>query len=593
MKNIKVSAKLIVSFMIVIVLTAAIGGVGIIGMLQIADSGSYMYENLTAPLPYLARAEQTLLVIRIHVREMVFALLMGDFAQVETEFGAIERLLPVMDRYMDEFRGRVVNPEAIRLFGEARALYENELVPVVVSIYEASGTADIPTVLSAMELCRQYSDWILDYFRQCFDLMVFEAQTGAIYASSLASTLFIAIICVLVVVLAVSLFLALYISGLISKPLAVYDKWMEATGKNGHIVYTPQEFGILKEYKNRRDEIGTLFSSLENLLDYMNETCNELKLVADGNLNFDVMIRSDKDMLSQTLQKTIDGLNSMFDKIRAASYQVSANSQQIADDSQILAQASTEQAATIQQLSDSATEIAEKTKANAEMAAKASELAFTIKGNAEKGSKQMDEMVAAVNEINQASQSISKVIKVIEDIAFQTNILALNAAVEAARAGAHGKGFAVVADEVRSLAAKSTEAAKDTDALISDSMEKARYGAQIATEVAESLVEIVSGINKSSEIIDRIAVASDGQSVGIAQINNSITQVSGVVQRNSATAEESAAAAEELSGQSEILKDLIAQFKLKSTATEEHNVRVAKPLDTSCFALSMGSDSNY
>jgi methyl-accepting chemotaxis protein len=236
-------------------------------------------------------------------------------------------------------------------------------------------------------------------------------------------------------------------------------------------------------------------------------------------------------------------------------------SKQISNGAQTLAQGSTEQAASVQQLSSSITEIALKTKDNAEMAGRASALANTIKGNAEKGSRQMDEMMGAVKEINAASQSINKVIKVIDDIAFQTNILALNAAVEAARAGQHGKGFAVVAEEVRSLAAKSAEAAKDTGSLIANSMEKAELGSRIATETAASLTEIVAGINESSQIVSEIAKSSDEQSRGITQVNQGIEQVANIVQQNSATAEESAAAAEELNSQSNMLEDLLIQFK--------------------------------
>ncbi|MDR1735384.1 MAG: methyl-accepting chemotaxis protein, partial [Oscillospiraceae bacterium] len=127
----------------------------------------------------------------------------------------------------------------------------------------------------------------------------------------------------------------------------------------------------------------------------------------------------------------------------------------------------------------------------------------------------------------------------------------------------HGKGFAVVAEEVRSLAAKSAEAANDTSGLIANSMEKAELGARIADDTAASLVEIVSGINESSQIVTEIAKSSEEQSLGIAQINRGIDQVAQVVQQNSATAEESAAASEEMSGQANMLEELISQFKLK------------------------------
>ena len=240
-----------------------------------------------------------------------------------------------------------------------------------------------------------------------------------------------------------------------------------------------------------------------------------------------------------------------------------AGSKQIADGAQSLAQGSTEQAAAIEELSGSIVEIAERTKINAAITDKTSKLSATIKEKAEKGSRQMDEMITAVKEINEASHSISKIIKTIDDIAFQTNILALNAAVEAARAGQHGKGFAVVAEEVRNLASKSAEAAKDTGNMIQNTMDKAELGFRIAGETAASLGEIVSGINESSQLIAEIANTSEQQSLGIVQINVGIDQVAHVVQQNSATAEQSAATSEEMSGQSDILLQLIAQFQNK------------------------------
>jgi methyl-accepting chemotaxis protein len=269
--------------------------------------------------------------------------------------------------------------------------------------------------------------------------------------------------------------------------------------------------------------------------------------------------------------------------------QVSAGSKQLSDGAQSLAQGSAEQAATIEELSAAISDITDKTKRNTNIAREAAELSGTIRGNAEKGSAQMAEMIEAVREINDASGQISRVIKVIDDIAFQTNILALNAAVEAARAGQHGKGFAVVAEEVRNLAAKSADAAKDTGGLIENSIGKANFGLQIAVETGDSLKEIVEGINRSAEIVTQIAGASDEQAAAIGQINNGIDQVARVVQQNSATAEQSAAASEEMSGQSEILEQLIEQFQLKN-APRRQPVPSSPQRDpapeTAAFALS-------
>lgn len=305
--------------------------------------------------------------------------------------------------------------------------------------------------------------------------------------------------------------------------------------------------------------------TMDAVVEPIQEASAVLRQTAEGNMTM-VMegdYKGEYSKFKESLNHAINSFNDVLNDINNAADQVASGSSQVSDGSQELSQGATEQASSIEELTASIEEIAAQTKQNAVNANQANELAINAKDNAIQGNGQMKQMLSSMAEINEASSNIFKIIKVIDEIAFQTNILALNAAVEAARAGQHGKGFAVVAEEVRNLAARSANAAKETTALIEGSIKKAEAGTKIANDTAKALNSIVEEVNKAATLVGEIAIASNEQATGVAQINKGIEQVSQVVQTNSATSEEAAAASEELSSQAELLKEMVGRFKLK------------------------------
>ncbi|WP_186843766.1 methyl-accepting chemotaxis protein [Acetobacterium tundrae] len=347
----------------------------------------------------------------------------------------------------------------------------------------------------------------------------------------------------------------------INKPIQEIMSVMDAIS-NGNL-----QARIADNYKGDVEILtGTVNTTAKRLDVIVSEITEKIGQLSHGNLDIEHATPFDGDFvtISNAINVIIDSLNDVMGEINTASEQVASGSGQVSAGSQSLAQGSTEQASSVQELTASIAEIAEQTKKNAVDANQARELTDTVKTNAAKGNAQMSSMQSSMIAINQSSEDISKIIKVIDDIAFQTNILALNAAVEAARAGQHGKGFAVVAEEVRSLAARSANAAKETTTLIEGSIDKVQEGTKIADDTAAALDDIVAGIEKVTTLIGNIAVASSEQASGIAQIDTGVEQVAQVVQQNSATAEQSAAASEELSGQAELLKQMVGTFKLRS-----------------------------
>lgn len=243
--------------------------------------------------------------------------------------------------------------------------------------------------------------------------------------------------------------------------------------------------------------------------------------------------------------------------LSGSSNQISAASRQLARSSQDIASGAIEQASSIEETSSSMEELASMVKQNAVNAKAASILADKTAEVSDSGHVHMESMLGSMRSINQGSAQIKKIMKVIDDIAFQTNILSLNAAVEAARAGEAGMGFAVVADEVKNLANRSAAAARETAEMIETSIERTSEGLALAEKLAEVFRDIRSNAGKLAEMSREVETASSQQDVGIEQVNKAILQFDQVVQANAASSEETASAATELQSQVQALNELV------------------------------------
>lgn len=328
------------------------------------------------------------------------------------------------------------------------------------------------------------------------------------------------------------------------------------------------------------EEVAELDQAFRDMIANLQKQAYVIQNVAQGNLQVQINAHSEKDIVGNALNKLLRDDNEVFRSIRNATNQISVGSGQIAAASQSLAQGSTEQASAIQQIAASISDIAGKTKENAVQADEVNKIVLEAKDDVVAGNERMEEMIAAMKEINEASENIQKIIKVIDDIAFNTNILALNATVEAARAGEQGKGFAVVAEEVRNLAGRSAEASSQTAEMIEDSIQKVKRGGELAKQTAEALQLVSEMIEKITDLSENIASASNDQASATAQIDQALMQVSQVVQTNSATSEQCASASEELSGQARGLNGELAKFQLKDIVGDmsEHTLGYEEPM---------------
>jgi len=317
-----------------------------------------------------------------------------------------------------------------------------------------------------------------------------------------------------------------------------------------------------------KEGMRAIETTMNDISSYVSEIEKVLAQVSAGNLTrtIEINLIGDFDSIKRSVNSIVARLNETVTDITFIANGVSAGSSQLAQNSMDLSEGVTQQMTSIEEMNEGLSLVNLQAKDNSENAKKASDLAGISKNNAEAGNKEMNHLLSAMELINVSSAKISQIIKTIEGIALQTNLLALNAAVEAARAGEHGKGFSVVAEEVRSLAARSADAAKQTEDLIQESINNVKEGKQAAMDTAESLGKIVQNVADVSTVITEILSSSSEQTEAIGGINGGLGQISESVQTSAATSQETAAAAEELDSQVMMLKDKLSFFSTELAA---------------------------
>lgn len=550
-KNSKISKKLITGFLIVSIITTVVGAVGVLGFKKISDAENQLYEYKTQPVIHLSYMLNSLNSMQIHLREGIISA--GKTQAIESSEKGFNEEFEKFQTSLENYKLKL-NADELKNISTLESIINNFYIQTAEKAFDLAKKGNLTDAYVASQSISSSVDFVFNYLNENLNNRVYDAKTANAANADLSNLLSIVLIAVTVSGIIISIFIGKGVAKIISEPInsmvAAANKLTEGDTEIDINIDTNDEI------KNLANAFNEVIIGIKKQVDYVYK-------IAEGDLTFDITPRSEKDILEISLKKTTEMLSQIVKDISEASTQVLAGANELSFGSQSLSQGAAEQASTIEELSASINEISAQIYSNNENVQEAEKYVKSAEDAVLSSDKQMKNMLTSMTDINKSSSEIAKIIKVIDDIAFQTNILALNAAVEAARAGAAGKGFAVVADEVRNLASKSAEAAKQTTILIENSINKVHEGSKIAENTALHLRSIKESTDLVVETINKISLASNEQTVSINQINQGLEQISTVVQTNSASAEESAAACEELSGQATLLKEQISLFKLK------------------------------
>ncbi|MDR3013622.1 MAG: methyl-accepting chemotaxis protein [Chitinispirillales bacterium] len=611
--DIKVGPKLVVGFLVLSLIAAFIGVMGIFSAKTMDESNERMFTKRVASIIAVNR----LIIELSDMRTALYSLPLYDRegrAALSAEFD--EGVRRAAEQFK-ELEATLLLPECHDLRKVIEGLYHRFVELKIIAVEEIN-KYDLevdPNITRVLADARVAGSEVVSNATFMSGLLNNNAKNEWQEAKAVYRTTFIVKVISVILGFVVGILIGIFLARNISKPLAKTIHMLEEL-KKGHLT--------ARLRMNRRDEIGAMAATMDAFADELqNVVVATMKQIANGDLSANIVPHDSQDEVFPALRDTIealrglivedggkvlhsaaekdlthrlqreyrgefrrmkDDINLLMVNLDEAMHQVgetvdqvSSASGEISSGAQSLAEGANEQASSLQEVSSSLEQMSSMTKQNADNSTHAKTLVMETNSSISDANEAMARMGEAIEQIKTSSDNTAKILKTIDDIAFQTNLLALNAAVEAARAGEAGKGFAVVAEEVRNLAMRSAEAAKNTADLIEDSVKNAESGVKITQDVANALEKAVERSSKVQDLIAEIAAASNEQSQGVEQINTAIAQMNQVTQQNAANSEESASAAEELSSQATELANMVGGFKISGGKSQFNKLPGPKP----------------
>ncbi|WP_433693022.1 methyl-accepting chemotaxis protein [Herbaspirillum seropedicae] len=517
--NRRIATKLLLAFACVLLLT---GGLGIFSIVQLHKVNQSATELATNWLPSIRSLNDMKVALsRVRANQAQLALYEGDEKQSGAVIGLMNKNLEALAAARKQYIGQISEPGEKALFPGVNAridkfisLHDDTLAAI------RAGKLEEAKRLLLGPAFENYLSLLND-----LDKLAQVNLDGSVQSTRSAETTYdqaqVWVVAILIGALLAGLALALFIARVIATPL-------RSAGEFAH-------------------------------------------LIAAGDLTADITARSadETGQLTAALAAMNTSLRRIVSQVRSGTDTIATASGQISSGNLDLSSRTEEQASSLEETASAMEELTSTVRQNAENARQANQLALSASTIAEEGGKVVSQVIETMGSIDASSKKIVDIISVIDSIAFQTNILALNAAVEAARAGEQGRGFAVVATEVRSLAQRSATAAKEIKTLIDNSVQQVGLGSGLVQKAGVTISEVVSSVQRVTDVMSEISAASGEQTQGIEQVNQAITQMDEVTQQNAALVEEAASASQSLSHQAQRLAELVGVFRLPGAARQQ------------------------